>query len=335
MKNNYLLFILVAISIFFYGCTKKEKREIELPIPVSVITVSESPDAAHQSYVGVIEPDFTSDISFAVPGNVERVYYSEGDCVAKGALLAEVNSKTLQDTYTAAAATLRQAQDGYERMKQLHNKGSITEVEWIDIQTKLEKAKAIESIAKKNLEESKLYAPFSGVIGKRLIEIGINVLPGVPVFTLLAIEKVNIKVSIPEDVISQIKIGQKVSIRVAAIGNKKFEGVIAKKGMEANKMAHSYEITIPIANQNKELMPGMICDVQINTNGVSQFIVVPNQSIKLLDNGEKYVWIVKDSLAHKQSIITGALSGNGIVVNEGLSDGDQVIVKGHQKVCEG
>ena len=63
-------------------------------------------------------------------------------------------------------ASLVQAQDAYDRMKTLYENKSLPEIKWVEVQSKLQQAQSMESIARKNLEDASLYAPFDGVIGK-------------------------------------------------------------------------------------------------------------------------------------------------------------------------
>lgn len=98
---------------------------------------------------------------FSGSGTIEQLPVHVGQYVKAGQLIASVNPATLQNTYDAAAATLTQARDAYERMKQLHERGSIPEIQWVEAQSKLSQAESSERIAKKNLADCRLVAPYS------------------------------------------------------------------------------------------------------------------------------------------------------------------------------
>ena len=74
----------------------------------------------------------------------------------------------------ASAASLRQAEDAYARMRTLHENKSLPDMKWVEVESKLEQARSMERISRKNLEDRNLYAPFGGVIGKRMVEAGEN-----------------------------------------------------------------------------------------------------------------------------------------------------------------
>lgn len=334
--TRYTLLCAVVVAVLLSSCSRQQraKHKVE-PIPVTVTVISETQESVSQNYVGTVEAVSSSVLSFAVPGNVTNVYVKNGQKVAQGTLLAEIDATSYNDSYAAAQATLRQAQDGYDRLKQLHDKGSITEVQWVEIQTKLEQAKSSEALARKNLENCKLYAPFAGVVGKTDIALGMNTLPGMSALTLLKTDQVEVRFPVPENVISDIRIGQPVRISVSALGNRVCEGRVGGKGVVANPLSHNYEVTVPVVNRTQDLMPGMVCNVQLASADSTRNIVLPNQTVKVAPDGEHYVWVVRNGRAVQRPVVTGGLAQKGIIVVSGLCAGDSVITRGEQKVSTG
>ena len=326
-----------ALLLLVVSCKgKKEEATAEEAIPVKVETVSMSTAAGEHNYVGTVEENTGSSLSFSVMGTVEKVLVTEGQSVSNGQLLAVLNKATLMNTYNAAHSSLKQAQDAYKRLTQLHESGSLPEIKYVEIQTQLQQAEATESIAKKNLNDCNLYAPFSGVIAKKSIDPGMNVVPGIESLKLVTIDKVNVKVSVPENEIARVKKGATAQVDVAALNHKSFEGKIDEKGVIANPLSHTYEVKVKLNNPHRELMPGMVCEVYISSPNQQQGgILVPNSAIQILDTGERFVWLAKNGKATRRIVGTGELTNQGVVVSSGLSAGDQVIIEGNQKVSEG
>ena len=266
-------------------------------------------------------------------GNVQEILVREGQKVHKGQLLALLNRATLQDTYDASRASLVQAQDAYDRMKTLYENKSLPEIKWVEVQSKLQQAQSMESIARKNLEDASLYAPFDGVIGKRNVEAGENVQPGKPVFTLLDVGTVNIKIAVPEKEIPFID-HRKAAITVAALGGRLFEGMVTEKGITANPVSHTYEARIKLDNRDGALLPGMVCRVRVEDKDRVTTISLPNNVIQLSHTGERYVWYLRDGKAKAVTVRIGELTDNGVQITDGLSEGDLVITDGYQKVSE-
>lgn len=314
----------------------KEEVEKKQEIPVKVLTVESSDIGYQQNYVGTMEETLSSSLSFLVAGNVSNIHIREGQKVSKGQLLASLDKATFQSSYDAALSSLHQAEDAYSRMKVLYENNSLPEIKWIEIQTSLQQAKSVESIARKKLDDCCLYAPFTGVIAERNIESGTNVMPGMPAFRLITIDKIKVRVAIPEKEISQIHVGQPVSINIMALSGKSVEGKISEKGVTANPLSHTYEIKILLNNNDGDFMPGMVCNVTIDTENESKKgIILPSNTVQTGHDGRKFVWLVNNNQAQRREVYTNGFADNGVIISGGLFSGEQVITEGYQKVSEG
>ncbi|MDR2859512.1 MAG: efflux RND transporter periplasmic adaptor subunit [Mediterranea sp.] len=326
----------LVIAILLTGCNGNRHETETKAIPVKVQSATIISDTGNREYIGTIEEESSSSLSFQVPGYVERVLVNEGQKVSQGQLLAVLAKGSLENTYQAAQASLKQAEDAFKRLHILYENNSLPEIKHVEVQTGLEQAHSIEKIAKKNLDDCNLYAPFSGIIGKRSIEEGTNVLPGTPAFKLVKINSVKVKIAVPENEITSIKVGQQAHVRVTAAGNTTHKGQIKEKGILANPLSHTYEVRILLNNTYEELMPGMACKVWVNNGEKQEGIVVPLHSVQLLPNEEHYVWLVDAShKATRRNVIIGGFFHEGVVVSKGLKPGAQVIVEGYQRVSEG
>lgn len=329
-----LIFILLVGSLFG-GCSKFESKNEERVILVKTITVSPSNNIIGNSYVGIVQEELSTSLSFQSIGNIENIYVGEGQRVSKGQLLATLNKANLKSTYDIALSTLNRAKDGYDRLKLLHDNGSLPEIKWVEIQSTLQQAMSSEQIAKKSLQNAELRAPYSGIISKKNAEVGANVVMGMSVFTLVKTDNVNIKISIPENEVSKVKIGDEVSINVSALGNKVFNAKITEKGVAGDILSHTYEARIKINNPKNELLPGMVCNVSILKEGETANIVLPNNAVQVNNNGSRFVWLANKGIAEQRDVVIGGLSGDGVIISSGLTQGDNVIIEGNNKVSQG
>ncbi|MDR1720276.1 MAG: efflux RND transporter periplasmic adaptor subunit [Dysgonamonadaceae bacterium] len=334
---------IIVTALIISGCTeKKEVKKQEKVIPVKIMEVSGSALATTRNYVGTIEESISISLSFSGMGTVEQVMASEGQRVHKGQLLATLNATTAQNSYDAAQAKLVQAQDAYDRLAKVHAEGSLPDIKFAEIEAGLQQAKSMANVAKKSLDDCRLYAPRDGAIASRNIEVGTNVIPGMAAFKLVAIDKVNVKIPVPENEIGNITMGQPATVVVPALDNAVFTGKVETKGIAADVLSHTYEAKIGIDNPQKILMPGMVCKVEtVHAPSLQAKIVVPNRAIQISPNGKRYVWlaVMEDDNpqlhAQRRFVNTGDLTNDGIIVSEGLSAGDKIIVEGFQKICEG
>ena len=182
MKNLIPLAAIMAAAVLA-SCGGKGDSSPTAAEAVKVETaiVGEAAGSKADRYSGTIEEENGTLLSFAVGGTVSNMLVDEGDRVSKGQLIATLDPEQMRSNHASAKAALEQAEDAYGRMKELHGKGSLPEIKWVEAQTALERARAAELMARKQLADCRLYAPFSGVISKKFAERGQNVGAGTQV----------------------------------------------------------------------------------------------------------------------------------------------------------
>ncbi len=336
MRNTYLP-LTGLLMICLFGCRHEQVTTAITSdtITVKVMAIDYASINEQSNYVGVAEAFQSIPLTFLTAGTIEKVMVSEGETVKKGQLLAVLNTASYRNILAAALAKEKQAQDAYERLSAVYKNGSLPEVKMIEIETGLEQAKSASELAQKNVDDCSLFAPVSGMIGTRSAEPGMNAVPGSPVITLVNIEKINIKVAIPENEITSVYIGQPALVYVPALNNAQYKGMVVQKGVVANPISHSYEIKITIDNKGDRLRPGMLCNVFIGSNDSSKVLCLPQQAVMLDAAGHRFVFVADtvNSQALRRNITTGALTAQGsVIITGGLEKGDQVITGGYQKI---
>ncbi len=337
--NNIVRLFLVALALTgTVACTEKKVKSFAEAQPCKTMTATLCTLENKWYYVGQIEAKTSTAVGFCVPGTVAKVYVDEGDPVAKGQLLAELDPQDMQNSYNMAKATLDQAEDAMRRVNMMHDEQSVSDIKYVEVQTKLEQARSMYASAEKRLKDTKLYAPAAGVIGKRRIEVGENYGLVMSAFTILDLSDVVAKTPIPEREISKIKKGDEAKICVLALGDSVyFDAKVDAVGVASDPLTHSYEVRLNVNNRDRQLMQGMVCNVQLwpqSTCGQRGF-VLPVSAVKVNTEDDHYVWVVRDGKAYRQSVVIGIYAKDGVVVYEGINDGDHIIVEGQTKICEG
>ncbi len=337
MKKFVNGILLVVAMMAVVSCAEKKKAKNETQ-PCKIMVAEQCSLENKWYYVGEVEAKTSTGIGFHVPGTVMKIYVNEGDPVTKGQLLAELDPQDMQNSYDMAKATLNQAEDAMRRVNMMHEDQSISDIKYVEVQTKLEQARSMYASAKKRLDDTRLYAPVSGVVGKRNIEIGESYGMVLSAFTILDLSEVTVKIPIPEREISKIKKGDAAKIYVLALGDSvAFDARVDGLAVSSDPLTHSYEARLNVKNNQRRLMQGMVCNVQLwpeSTQGRRGF-VLPVNAVKLNTGGENYVWVVRNGKAYRQSVEIGMYSKDGVVVYDGINDGDHIIVEGQSKVCEG
>ena len=328
-----LLFLGSVMLLSLSSCRHGENADKSAPIKVKVITIDTVRSGLLRTYVGEIEEKLSLSLSFATGGKVEKVMVHEGDYVREGQLLVTVNTATARNAYNSAKAQLEQAEDAYRRLKIVYDQGSLAEVKWVEMLTNLEKARSMEQIAKKQLSDCELYAPTSGVIGKCNARVGVGLLPGEPAVTLLDVSEVSVTFAVPESEISSLPIGRETSIIVPALNDMVLRGKVSEKSITSNPVAHSYQVKIALSNQNRKLLPGMVCKVVVDQPNEEGF-VIPANCVQTRPEGLS-IWVVKNGKPERRIIKATEYVVNGVLVLDGLHQNDTVIVEGQQKLFTG
>ncbi len=340
-----VLWMLLSVMLLGSSCQQQSaKSGMKAPTRVKTQVVSPGMVDNAQTYVGIVEEREATAVSFTGMGIIKRMLVNEGQAVGKGQLIAEMDDTQARNLLSGAEAQMTQANDALARFKMLHDNGSLPEVKWVEIQSKVAQAKSQLEVARKNLADCRLVAPVSGIIGKKLIGVGETALPSQAVVSILDISTVKVKVAVPEAEVGGINAHTPTSIQVEAI-NGSYQGGQIEKGVQADALTHTYDIRINVANADRKLLPGMVANVRFVSDG-SQAIgskMIPVTAVQkktvstsLQADGSLFVWTVgKDSMAHRSTVTIGQTQGNYVCVIDGLNVGDRIVTEGYQKLSEG
>lgn len=332
---KYTLITAILSVSLLTSCVTKEHKEENPPLRVHTSVISSTSINQSTSYSGVIEESSGTVLSFKVPGTITNLNIIEGQHVSKGQLIATLDGTTLQNNYDIAKSALATAQDTYNRMKQLHDANSIPEMKWVEVQNALASAKSACDIAKNTLEDSKLYAPFSGIISKKYTDAGSTAAPAVPIVKLVEISPIKASISVPENQIGDFENGCIANISVSFAENISTEGTLTEKGVSADPLSRTYTVKFTASNPDGKLLPGMLCDVSLKNSDNAEVLVIPIETLLLDHNNQSFVWIVKNGKAEKRNVVLGNYIAGGVVIENGLVAGEEVITSGQQKVSEG
>lgn len=361
-KRSFLVNIILAL--IFIGCNNKENEKVKnnKPIRIKVQQASTMSMDNAKKYVGIVEECEATAVSFTSLGVVKKTYVQEGQFVNKGQLIAEMDISTSENTLEVtqvstnqandmveqAQATFDQAKDAYDRMKVMYEAGALPEIKWIEVETKLKQAEtalntaksgvqsaqATQRIAKKNLEDNKLYAPVSGIIGSKMIQTGETALPSQAVVNILNIDQVKVKIPVPEMEMREIHTNSISFVDVMAAGVNTNGGDI-EKGVQADPLTHTYDVRINVKNPTHQILPGMVANVNFANTNQTGLIMLPITAVQKKADNSLFVWTVtENNTAHRTPVTIGNTCGNLVEICSGIQQGQKVIVEGYQKVGE-
>lgn len=335
---------ILAIS----ACTKSTKPELPSPVKVTVMAVggsSRDTAAAGNSsaqYSGTVESSANTNLSFNIPGIITAIYVEEGQKVSKGQALAKIRSNDYENTHNIAEAELAEAEDAYARLKKLHDADALPDIKWVEIQNKLKQARSAEQIAAQSVSDATLRAPFSGVIGRKIADVGQTVITSEPIFQLVTVGDLEISVSIPENEIGSVTDGMPATVSFPSIDLSGIGAKVIRKSVVADPLTRAYNVKLSIP-ANDRILPGMVCDVAMDiakgnaadSTASSIDVVLPSQAVLLSSDNRNFVWVVSKGSAQQRFVTANDLTSGGIEITSGLGRGDSVIIAGMQKVGTG
>lgn len=307
---------------------------------------------------GTIQPVDQVEVGTQVSGVIEKIYVDFNSTVKKGQLLAELDKSTLSEKVTQGNASLissqsdlTYAQQNYDRTKQLHDAKAATDASLEEATNRLTTAKTAVSNAKANLHQAQvnlsyasIYSPIDGVVLDRSVDQGQTVAASFNTPTLFTIAKDLSKMQVEADVdeadIGEIKDGQKVTFTVDAYSDDVFEGSVNQIRLSPTTTSNvvTYTVIIEAPNPDFKLFPGMTANVTILTEEKTG-LTVPLEAMNFTPSTEKSdetkapstkkgstVYVQTPDGIIPKEIKTGIGDGVNIIVEEGLSPQDNVIV---------
>lgn len=335
-KKYWIIVVMVALLT---GCQKRLKQETKESeaIRVTTYTVAKQDKDKALHYSGTVEAFRTIPLTFQVSGIVQQVLVQEGDRVKKGQLLAVVDPADYENVYRASLAKYQQAKDAYDRLKTVYDQGSLPEIKWVEITTGLEQARSSMELARSNLNKCRLHAPEDGFIGRRNIEPGQSTLAVTSApLELVKIEKVYVKIPVPEQEINLLRTGQQATFTVAATGHRSYVGTLTNISPVADMLSRTYTAKILADNPSYFLKPGMVCNVEIPLPDTLTGLCIPYRAVTADDNGQVYVYVVNPSTRRvsQRMIQVGQYVGSEVKVTAGLQAGELIVLDGKEKLSD-
>ncbi|PKQ62983.1 hypothetical protein BZG01_16500 [Labilibaculum manganireducens] len=335
--RKIILTLFVGCAVLSCGQDKKAQSEQEsspVGTRVKIAMAEEMSEEQILNYTGVTEPILSVPLSFQLPGEITEINFEEGDHILKGQAIAVLNKTSYQSAYSAALAMQKQAIDAYNRMKSVYDNGSLPEIKWEEVKSKLEQANSAAQIARQNLDNCTITAPFTGIIGTRNIEVGSNAIPGITAFNLISMKTIYARISVPENEINQIEKNQTAKVTLSALGDKKYDGKVLKIGVIANTISKTYEVKIKLENNNLEIKPGMVCTINLPLQNTTSNLLIPIQSAMQDEFQKNYVYVVNKETrkVNRKYVQISGIINNKLCVSSGLKSGDWYVTEGVQKL---
>ena len=340
-------FVLVAIAALIFACGGDGEPTAEQPAPrlVRTMVVGTGTAAAWQDFPGKVEALKMAELSFRTSGELSALMAREGDEIQQGDLVATLDDRDQKIRLRAREKEFEQANDDYQRGLSLIDRGSISRSDLQKLEASASTAKSNFEGAQRDLEATRLIAPFHGWIAMRHVENFEEVSAMERIYTLQDISTLTVKVDIPESVM--IRARRETNLKVTALFDafpgRAFPLTLDEVATRASPDTNTFEVTFALQNFGElNILPGMSAAVRLQTpsmGATEEKLFAPPAAI-LSDGQGPYAFVAitssdQTATVELRRLSVGALTGAGLQIMAGLSAGDLLITAGMSKLQDG
>jgi RND family efflux transporter MFP subunit len=350
---NRTAVVLALMLPLLGGCDGAvEAPSEEVVRPVKIYTFGGPGDALVVEYAGTVAAAQRSDMGFEVPGRVVEFRVTAGDRVSEGQVLARLDPADYQAQLDKAIADRNAAEADFRRFEQAYRENAVTRQDLDLASRNLEVANAALRSARKAVADTKLQAPFDGVVARKLVNDFANVQAKQAVLVLQDESSLEMEVDIPEQDWARAKPGIETEgraqrlhprVMISAIQGREFPAYLKELNTTAAPVTRTYQVTLGFDNPDDvNVRPGMTGRVvltvppELDLGTTSGGAVIPAVAVRTDETGEAFVWrLDEDMRVHRQPVAVGEITGERIRLLEGLEAGDRIAVSGVHNLREG
>ena len=294
-------------------------------VPVTIYQVKPQDFWDEALALGTLRAWESVDITTSVSQIVTTISFEDGQVVKKGDVLATLKQAAEQASLKEQQAALTDALREVQRLENLARQNQVA-------QTDLDKSRTLATVTRHRIEEIEarladrtIVAPFSGVLGLRLVSEGALVTPGQRLTTLDDLARMRLDFSVAATQLNFLVIGQSIQA-VAPAFDQVFEGVISAIDSRIDPVSRSVIARATVENPEMKLPPGLLMEVTIK-GPVRQVFVVPEESLESRAR-DHFLWVVEGEVAHRIKVSIGGRRPGWVEIVTGLNAGDVVVRDG-------
>lgn len=336
-----IIIALVALAAYKLNSNKQQiKTETALAsqsigeVPVKIVSPQTGSISKQISATGIVSATEELTVVSETQGKVKKICKNVGDPVQKDQVIVEVDDETISANVLVAEANYEQQKKDIERMERLEQGSAIAKHDLEQARIGLKKAEADLITARKALRDTKIKAPISGIVNKRMVENGQFVAGGMSICEIVNTSKLKIWIKIPEKDIFKLAKGQVVNVTITSLPGKTFTGKINSIGEKAdNSMKFDAEVVMDNHDGEQHLKAGLFTEVSIPVEAAQTILIEKTAIVGSMKNPS--VFVVEGDKAVKKDIVTNESDDKFIEVVSGLKKEDRVVVSGQLNLHDG
>lgn len=336
--------IVATLAIITYTLINNKKEneaktaivaEKNASVSVKVGTVKTEDVSLDFSANGNFEPLQELKFSAEKPGRVVRVLVKEGDNVRIGQTLAVIRSEQISSDLQTAQASYQNAQADYNRFENAYKTGGVTKQQLDQAKLGLVTSRSRLQQAKVNIGDTNIKATINGIVNKRYIEPGSVLGAATPMFDLVNVSKLKLKVTVNESQVASLKVGNIVQVSASVYPDTKFSGKITFIAPMADSSLN-FPVEIEIANNSSnDLKAGMYGTAQFGSNQQRQSLMIVPRNAFVGSVSSNQIFVAENGVAKLKTVTAGRILGDKVEIINGLSEGETVIITGQINLQDG
>ena len=305
------------------------------PAPVEVALATIDTVSRSVRATGSVEPIRTVVVNSQVAGALLSVNVEEGDRVARGAVLARIDTGELEAQLRSAEASLEVARRAAERAEKLREQQIITEAEYEADQAAFVAARATHDQLRTRVNYGTVRAPISGVVLQKAVEAGHIVGNQTRLFTVGDVEPLVVRVPVSELDVTALSEGDTVAVSLDALPAADLVGRVRRIFPAADSATRLVPVEIALAGASaREVRPGFLARVTFALEPRGGVLTVPAAAVIEAQSGAA-VFVIDSARAVRRRVQRGETYGGRAEIIAGLSPGDSVIVAGNAELRDG
>jgi membrane fusion protein (multidrug efflux system) len=318
------------------ACADGDAAESTSPPPtVEVLRIESAPLVDTAVFSGQLDAEQSVMLKPELEGLVASIEFEQGQKVEAGAVLFRLRDREQRAKLHEARANRDLARERWKRSKELLTRDASSKDRADVALAEYEMAKARLDLAQIELERTEIRAPFDGLVGLRMVDLGARVEEDSELVRIDAVDRLQVTFAISDEGLPFARPGMKVNVWVRPYPGEKFAGEVFFVSPTLDPANRRIWVKAWIDNRDHRLAPGLFANVDLEVRRLEQALVVPESAVAVDQQGP-YVWVVDQERVVSRRPIEVGLRERGVVeIVQGLSDGLEVIVAGTHKVSEG
>ena len=300
-------------------------------VAVRVATVATNPVEDNFIANGNFSPDQELEMAAERSGKVISILVKEGDRIVKGQTIAIIRGDVVNVEAETANANYQNALNDYNRFESAYKTGGVTKQQLDQARINMINAKSRLTQANINVGDTRVKAPFGGIINKKFIEVGaiLSAMPPTKMFEIVNTNSLKLKVNVSERQVAQLKIGSIVKVKASVFPDKEYTGKVTFIAPKADTSLN-FPIEVAITNNpNNEIKAGMYGSVVFGApEGKQPELMTIPRSAFVGSVSSNQVYVVEKDIAVMKKVVAGRVFGDKVEILSGLNNGDVVVTSG-------